>query len=120
MDRVLHVHSSFLQQVADLSQFVLGLCDRQSVPGHDNHRIHVSELRGDRLGVRSHHRALADLGAIHAGRAAEPAEGDIGERPVHALAHELGQNEPCGPDQGTGDDQHHVADHESRCARCQA
>ena len=44
---------------------------------------------------------------------AEAAEQHVGQRAVHGLAHDVGQDEPAGADQGAGHDQHVVEDDEA-------
>ena len=102
------------EQVHQLAHRALRLRHRHAVARHDDHA----------LAVGHQHRGVlrADLAqlllALGAGRrrlaaGAEAGEQDVEERPVHRLAHELGEDRARGADQRAGNEQRVVAQHEA-------
>ncbi len=122
MNGELDVNPAFFQQVAQFAGLVLGLGHRQAVSRHADHRLGIGQQRGgifrlDRLDVARF--AVRRRAAGHRHRAQSP-EQDVGQRPVHRHAHDLGQDQPGRPDQRAGDDQAMVLDHEPGHRRRQA
>ena len=105
------------QLAGELGDRVLRLGDGHAVAGRDDHRRGVLQQVGDVLGVDL--AVLAVVGVVGAGAAldAEPAGDDRDERPVHRLAHDVGQVGTGGADERAGDDQQVVAEQEARRGR---
>ena len=115
VDRVLHVDAARLEQLGQLADGVLGLGDGEAVAGHDDDVLGVGQLDRDVVDADLADRAApAPTGRRRrAVAAAEPADHDVQDRPVHGVGHELGQDRARGADEGAGDDQDRVVDDEA-------
>ena len=115
VDRVLHVDAALLEQLGQLADGVLGLGDREAVARDHDHVLGVGQLDRDVVRAdRADRAARPGRGPGGVVAATEPADHDVHDRPVHGVGHELGQDRTRGPDEGAGDDQHRVVDHEAR------
>ena len=114
VDRVLDVDTLGLEQLGQLADGVLGLRDGEAVARHDDHRLRIGQLDRHVVGAD-----LADGAAGSGGRAGglvaatEPADHDVHDRPVHGVGHQLGQDRAGRADEGAGDDEDRVAEHEA-------
>ena len=120
VDREPHLGVAFAQEVDDLAHRMLRLRDGHPVARHDDHRLrlpqefhHLVGRRRDHLPV--HHRPAHRCGAL---LGTESAEDDRDERTVHRRAHDVAQDRARRSDQGAGDDQQVVGEHEARRRRC--
>ena len=115
VDRVLHVDAALLEQLGQLAHGVLRLGDGEAVARDDDHVLGVGQLDRDVVGADGADRAARPgRGAGRVVAATEPADHDVQDRPVHGVGHELGQDRARRADEGAGDDQHRVVDHEAR------
>ena len=103
-----------LEQLGQLADGVLGLGHGEAVARDDDHRLRVGQLDRDVVGAD-----LADGAAGAGGRAGrlvaatEPADHDVHDRAVHGVGHQLGQDRAGRADEGAGDDEDRVAEHEA-------
>ena len=115
VDGVPHLDALGLEQVRELAHVVLRLRDRETVAGHDDHALRVAEE--DRRILGAHLAERAAVVRLRArggrGRRSERAEEDVGQRPVHRLRHEAGEDRARGADERAGDDEHLVPDREA-------
>ncbi len=114
MDGVRNVDAACFEQVRQLPNAVLRLGDSQAVARDDDDLAGVGELDGrivDRdLADRAAHARERGLRALFRSEAADE---DVGDGPVHGAGHQSGQNRTRGADQGAGNDQDDIADHEA-------
>ena len=119
MDAVLDLDAALLQQVGQLAHVVLRLGHGQAVAGHDHHPPGIGEHGRRVLGRNLAHRDVRREAAVSPGPGrshfdlAEGAEQHIGERPVHGLAHEPGEDRARGADQRAADDEQVVLKNEA-------
>ena len=115
VDRVLDLDATLLEEVGQLADRALGLGDRQAVTGHDDDALAVGQQDGRVLGGDLPDRLLAFVAgpAISAPPPARSAEEDVGDGAVHRPRHEQREERAGGADQGTGDDQCLIVEHET-------
>ena len=114
MDGVLDVNAAVLEELRELADGMLGLRDGEAVTRHDDHVLGVGELDRDVVGAdRADRAARAGSRARRIVASPEAADHDVHHRAVHRIGHELGQDRTRGADQGTGDDQDGIVDHEA-------
>ena len=108
--------------VGQLAHGVLGLGHGEAVAGDDDDLAGVGQQHADVLGRAGAHRAgrVALLAAGGGDDRAERAEEDVGQRAAHGRAHQPGQDDARGADQGAGHDQQVVVEHEARGGHGQA
>src|SRR5690625_49581 len=114
MDRVAHLGVIGFQQNCEFLHGMLRLSDRHSVTGHyDDVPCRFQHI----VGVFRRYRRCLTLWAFSSRtgfQAAEATEQYVRQRTVHALAHDLGQDEAAGTNECTRHDEHRVADDEAR------
>ena len=102
------------QEVHQLADRALRLRHRHPVPGDDDHALAVGHEDRRVLGVDLPQLLLALLaGGNRPAAGPEAGEEDVEQRAVHRLAHELGEDRAGGADQGAGDQQRVVVEHEA-------
>ncbi len=111
MDGEFHAHTAIDQQLAQLPDLVLGLGHGHAVPGHDDDLVGIGHQdtgigRFDRF-----ERAAAFSDAGRLAGCSEITEQHVGDRPIHGLGHELGQQGTGRADYGTGDDHRCIVEH---------
>ncbi len=114
VDRVLDVDAALLEQLGQLADRVLRLGDGQAVARHDDDVLRVGQLDRDIVRADGPHGATGPChGTGRVVAAAEPADHDVQDGPVHRVGHELGQDRARGADEGARDDQDRVVDDEA-------
>ena len=113
VDAEADVDAALAQLAGQVGDAVLGLRDGHAVAGGDDDRAGRGEQFGGAVGGD-----LAVLAVVlvlgRAGLDAEAAGDDGDERPVHRLAHDVGQVGTGGADERAGDDQQVVGQQEAR------
>ena len=94
MDGVLHLDAFFLQQLAHLTQHMLGLGHGHAVTRDDDHLLGILHQEGGVIGRALFPGLVAIVGAASRGRrlTAKAAQDHREEGAVHALAHDVGQD----------------------------
>ena len=114
VDTILDRAPTLLNEIRQLPDIVLGLGHRQAVSRHHDDAAGVRQHRGRVLGSHLTHRAVpvrpSTTRRNHLRAGAERAKQHVGQRPVHRLAHDFGEDETRRPHQGTRDDQCVVVD----------
>ena len=93
VNRISDKNPPALQNIHKLLQHVLSLRDGEPIPGHDDHRLSTLE---DESGI---HRCVADNRSLLRGSnrwivfGADAREEDVGERAVHRLTHDVGEDD---------------------------
>ena len=109
-----HVDAAFGEGVVEFADFVLGLGDGHAVSGNDDDFVGGGEncrrlLRAWRCAPVAASCAPAAVACY----LAEGAEEHVGERAVHGLRHDDGEDEAGGAVERAGDDQQLAVEHES-------
>ena len=93
-----------LEQVGQAAHRVLGLGHGHSVARHEHHAPHTVKQHGNLLGAGRLDLARVDVVGLGAAGDLGPhaGEDDVGQRTVHRLAHDGGEDDPGRPDQRAG------------------
>mmetsp|Transcript_16953 Transcript_16953/g.34386 ORF Transcript_16953/g.34386 Transcript_16953/m.34386 type:complete len:312 (+) Transcript_16953:674-1609(+) len=110
-----NVDVGIAQGLGEICECVLRLCHCHSVPGHNHdalgHLEGVCHLLDGRLSVFS----LLNLGAVSRCRGCVSSQQDVSERPVHCLAHDMGEDRTTASDERAHCCQKGVIQHEPLC-----
>ncbi len=117
VDRVLDRHALGGELRGQLLHRVLRARHRQAVAGNDDHGLGVGEQECGVVGAAAADGLLLRVAADRGGLAPEAAEDHADERPVHRLAHDVGQDRARGADQRAGDDQHRIVERKADARR---
>ncbi len=111
------IHTALGERVEQLAHFVLRLRHGHAVAGHDHHFVGGAENPGGFFRRGALDRALL-LHARGGGlNLSEAAEQHVGERAIHGLGHDDGQNETGRAVERAGDDQQLAVQHEAHGCR---
>ena len=102
-----------LEQLGQVAHGVLRLGHGHAVARDDDDALDAVEQHGDLFGRGGLDRLVDLVGVRRVRRRPHRAEEHVGQRAVHRLAHDVGQDDARGADQRAGDDQHGVVDHEA-------
>ena len=120
MDREFHVDTALGQHVVEFAHFVLSLCHRHAVAGHNDHRVGRAKNRGGFLGSGTMDRAdFLRCGGRNL-HLAERSEQHVCERSVHGLRHDHRQNESGRTVERARDDEQFAVDDETHGRRRKA
>ncbi len=111
VDREAHGFALGAQAAGEFGHVLLGLRHRHAVTRDDDDAVSLVERLCDTVGVDGHLFALDRL--LLACRAAKATQDHTDERPVHRLAHDVGQDRTRRADKRADDDQEIIAEAEA-------